>query len=137
MVEKEIGCKVRSLVPGVIQRSAGHITSLTDVVEAYNLGIVAVDAAVQGKSGVCSGIRRISTKPYSIEYILEDVTVVANTEKKVPRRWINKEGNDITQEMVDYIRPLIEGEVQVPYRNGLPDYIDIRHLDVKKQKYTD
>lgn len=137
VVEKEIGCKVRSLVPGVIQRSAGHITSLTDVVEAYNLGIVAVNAAVQGKSGVCSGIRRISTKPYSIEYILEDVTVVANTEKKVPRRWINKEGNDITQEMVDYIRPLIEGEVQVPYRNGLPDYIDIRHLDVKKQKYTD
>lgn len=137
VVEKEIGCMVRSLVPSVIQRSAGHISSLTDVEEAFNLGGVAVNAAIKGKSGVFSSIRRISNKPYSIEYTVEDVSVVANTEKKVPRRWINREGNDVTNEMVEYIRPLIEGVVQTPYRNGLPDYIDIRHLDVKKQRYTD
>ena len=51
--------------------------------------------------------------------------------------WINPEGNDVTQDMVDYLRPLIEGVVQTPYRNGLPDYIDVRHLDVRKQKYSD
>ncbi len=137
VVENEIGCKVRSLEPSVIQRSAGHISSLTDVEEAFNLGEVAVKAAINGKSGVFSTIRRISDKPYSIEYSTEDVAVVANVEKRVPRSWINQEGNDVTQEMIDYIRPLIEGVVQTPYRNGLPDYIDIRHLDVKKQRYTD
>lgn len=137
VVEREIGCKVRSLEPSVIQRSAGHIASLTDVEEAFNLGGVAVNAAIEGKSGVFSSIRRISNKPYSIEYTIEDVAVVANTEKKVPRRWINQEGNDVTDEMISYIRPLIEGVVQTPYRNGLPDYIDIRHLDVKKQRYSD
>ncbi len=137
VVEQEIGCKVRSLEPSVIQRSAGHISSLTDVEEAFNLGEFAVDAAVKGKSGVFSTIRRISDKPYSIEYTVEDVAVVANTEKKVPRSWINREGNDVTQQMIDYIRPLIEGVVQTPYRNGLPDYIDIRHLDVKKQRLHD
>ena len=137
VIEKEIGCKVRALEPSVIQRSAGHISSLTDVEEAFNLGGVAVKAAVDGKSGVFSTIRRISDKPYSIEYTLENVNVVANTEKKVPRSWINQEGNDVTQEMIDYLRPLIEGVVQTPYRNGLPDYIDIRHLDVKKQRYKD
>lgn len=136
VIEKEIGCKVRSLEPSVIQRSAGHISSLTDVEEAYNLGEVAVNAAINGKSGVFSTIRRISDRPYSIEYTTEDVAVVANTEKRVPRSWINKEGNDVTKEMIDYISPLIEGVVQTPYRNGLPDYIDIRHLDVKKQKYS-
>lgn len=136
VVEKEIGCKVRSLEPSVIQRSAGHISSLTDVEEAFNLGEVAVEAALEGKSGVFSTIRRISNRPYSIEYATEDVAVVANTEKKVPRSWINQEGNDVTNEMLDYVRPLIEGVVQTPYRNGLPDYIDIRHLDVKKQKYN-
>lgn len=137
VIEKEIGCKVRALEPSVIQRSAGHISSLTDVEEAFNLGGVAVKAAVNGKSGVFSTIRRISDKPYSIEYTVENVNVVANTEKKVPRSWINQEGNDVTQEMINYLRPLIEGVVQTPYRNGLPDYIDIRHLDVKKQKYKD
>lgn len=135
VVEKEIGCKVRSLEPSVIQRSAGHIASLTDVEEAFNLGIVATEAVVNGKSGVFSTLRRVSTRPYSVEYTTEDVAVVANTEKKVPRSWINKEGNDVTQEIIDYINPLIEGVVQTPYRNGLPDYIDIRHLDIKKQKY--
>lgn len=137
VIEKEIGCKVRALEPSVIQRSAGHISSLTDVEEAFNLGTVAVRAAVAGKSGVFSTLRRISDKPYSVEYSTENVAVVANTEKLVPRSWINPEGNDVTQEMVDYLSPLIEGVVQTPYRNGLPDYIDIRHLDVRKQKYSD
>lgn len=137
VIEKEIGCKVRALEPSVIQRSAGHISSLTDVEEAFNLGTVAVRAAVAGKSGVFSTLRRISDKPYSVEYSTENVAVVANTEKLVPRSWINPEGNDVTQDMVDYLRPLIEGVVQTPYRNGLPDYIDIRHLDVRKQKYSD
>ncbi len=137
VIEKEIGCKVRALEPSVIQRSAGHISSLTDVEEAFNLGTVAVRAAIAGKSGVFSTLRRISDKPYSVEYSTENVAVVANTEKLVPRSWINPEGNDVTQEMVDYLSPLIEGVVQTPYRNGLPDYIDIRHLDVRKQKYSD
>lgn len=137
VVEKEIGCKVRALEPSVIQRSAGHISSLTDVEEAFNLGTVAVSAAVSGKTGVFSTLRRISDKPYSVEYYTENVAVVANMEKKVPRNWINDKGNDVTQEMVDYLKPLIEGVVQTPYRNGLPDYIDIRHLDLKKQKYKD
>lgn len=137
VIEQEIGCKVRALEPSVIQRSAGHISSLTDVEEAFNLGQVAVRAAVEGKSGVFSTIRRISDKPYSVEYAVEEVSVVANAEKKVPRSWINKEGNDVTQEMISYLRPLIEGIAQTPYRNGLPDYIDIRHLDIKKQRYKD
>ncbi|MBR2134118.1 MAG: 6-phosphofructokinase [Eubacterium sp.] len=137
VIEKEIGCKVRALEPSVIQRSAGHISSLTDVEEAFNLGEVAVEAAVNGKSGVFSTLRRISDRPYSVEYGVGDVALVANIEKKVPRSWINQEGNDVTQEMIDYLKPLIEGVVQTPYRNGLPDYVDIRHLDEKKQRYSD
>lgn len=137
IIEKEIGCKVRALEPSVIQRSAGHISSLTDVEEAFNLGEVAVRAAIDGRSGVFSTLRRISNRPYSIKYSIEDVGVAANTEKKVPRSWINKEGNGVTRQMIDYLRPLIEGVVQTPYRNGLPDYIDIRYLDSKKQKYKE
>ena len=55
----------------------------------------------------------------------------------VPRSWINEQGNDVTQKMIDYLSPLVKGVPQVPYRNGLPDYIGLSHLDIKKQKYTD
>ncbi len=136
VVEENIGCKVRALEPSVLQRSAGHISSLTDVEEAFNLGVFAVKAALSGKTGVFSTLRRTSNLPYTVEYTTEDVTVVANAEKTVPRSWINEAGNDVTDEMIEYLNPLIEGVVQTPYRNGLPDYIDVSHLDIKKQRYT-
>ena len=137
VVEEKIGCKVRSLEPSVLQRSAGHTSSLTDVMEAYNLGMVAVRAATEGESGVFSTLRRTSNKPYTVEYYTEKVSVIANAEKTVPREWINDAGNDVTQELIDYIKPLLHGIPQVPYRNGLPDYIDVSHLDVRTQSYND
>ena len=136
IVEAEIGCKVRALEPSVLQRSAGHIASLCDVNEAFNLGTVAVTAAENGETGVFATIRRVSNKPYCVEYGTEKIEVVANAEKVVPREWINDEGNDVTDDMVRYLKPLIRGVAQTPYRAGLPDYIDIRHLDVTQQKYS-
>ena len=135
VVEEEIGCKVRALEPSVLQRSAGHIISQTDVNEAFNLGTVAARAAEEGKTGVFATLKRTSDKPYSVQYGIEDVGIIANQENKVPREFINKEGNDVTPEMIKYLRPLIRGVAQTPFRNGLPDYIDIRHLDAKAQKY--
>ncbi|MBQ9531698.1 MAG: 6-phosphofructokinase [Eubacterium sp.] len=135
VVEEEIGCKVRALEPSVLQRSAGHIISQTDVNEAFNLGTVAARAAEEGKTGVFATLKRTSNKPYTVQYGVEDVKVIANQENKVPRDFISKEGNDVTQKMITYLRPLIRGVAQTPFRNGLPDYIDIRHLDVREQKY--
>lgn len=135
VIEDEIGCKVRALEPSVLQRSAGHIASLCDVNEAFNLGTVAVKAAEDGKTGVFATLRRLSDKPYCVEYGTEKIEVVANQEKLVPREWINAAGNDVTDEMVRYLKPLIRGVATTPYRAGLPDYIDIRHLDTTKQKY--
>ncbi len=137
VVEEQIGCKVRSLELSVLQRSAGHTASLTDITEAENLGIVAVKAAVAGKSGEFSTLRRISNNPYSVEYYTERVGVVANAEKTIPRNWLNAEGNDVTPEMVEYLKPLVRGVPQIPYRNGLPDYVNVSYLDKKKQRYND
>ena len=39
---------------------------------------------------------------------------IANAEKKIPTAWINEAGNDVTEEMVRYLRPLIHGSVAVP-----------------------
>lgn len=137
VVEEQIGCKVRSLELSVLQRSAGHTASLTDITEAQNLGMVAVKAALSGKSGEFATLRRISNNPYSVEYYTERVGVVANAEKTIPREWINADGNDVTEEMVEYLKPLVRGVPQIPYRNGLPDYVNVSYLDRKKQKYND
>jgi 6-phosphofructokinase 1 len=137
VVEEQIGCKVRALEPGVLQRSAGHSSSLTDIIEACNLGIVAVNSAVDGATGVFSTLKRTSDNPYTVEYFTENVAIVANAEKKVPRNWINESGNDVTEEMLTYLKPLVRGVPQVPYRDGLPDYISVAHLDKKQQHYKD
>ncbi len=129
LVEENFGCKVRCLELGVLQRSAGHYASVTDIREAYNLGVYAVAAAIKGESGKFSTLKRINSKPYIVEYGTENVSVVANQEKKVPRSWINKDGNDVTEEMLDYLRPLVKGSPQIPEKNGLPNYIQISHLD--------
>ena len=54
---------------------------------------------------------------------------IANLEQKIPTEWINKDGNNITQELYDYLFPLIQGEVNVNYQNGIPAYYSCNHLN--------
>ena len=67
-----------------------------------------------------SAVRRISDDLYQVEIVLSDLSKIANYEKKVPMEWINEEGNDIKDELLTYLKPLIQGEVQIPYENGIP-----------------
>jgi 6-phosphofructokinase 1 len=64
-----------------------------------------------------------------VEYSHARISEIANEAKSVPREWINEAGNDITSELIDYLKPLIEGEVTISYENGLPKYLDISHLN--------
>jgi 6-phosphofructokinase 1 len=57
-----------------------------------------------------------------VEYSTEPIEGIANGVRNVPRDWINLEGNDVTEEMISYLRPLITGEVPLRYENGLPVY---------------
>jgi 6-phosphofructokinase 1 len=62
---------------------------------------------------------------------------VANVEKKLPRDYITEDGFGITQKCRDYLQPLIEGEDYPPYKNGLPEYVKIKGVAVKKKLNTD
>ena len=81
----------------------------------------AVQAALNGESGKMASIIRTSDKPYCVAYGLVDIDVAANAEKKVPADWINKSGNDVTQKMIDYLTPLIQGESRIIWKNGIPE----------------
>ena len=129
LVEEKLGINARCNTLGTAQRSAMHCGSKTDADEAYMVGAEAVRYALNDKSGIMVTLERVSSEPYKCicgETALENV---ANLEKKVPLEWINKEGNYVTEDFIKYARPLIEGEISVPMKNGLPDYV---RLDLQK-----
>ena len=119
--KEHIGCKVRSIELNVMQRCSSHIASLTDLNEAERIGREAVKAALTyGESGVMMAFRRISNNPYRVEIVTADISKIANQEKKFPREWINPEGNNVTVDALNYFLPLIQGEPQLEFRNGIP-----------------
>ena len=128
LVRDEIGVKVRSIELNVLQRCAGHIASRTDITESFSLGQAAVKYAAEGKTGIMAAIERISNDPYQWVIKSADVADIANEAKSVPVEWINETGNDVTDEMIDYLRPLIIGEVSLQYKDGLPVYLPVDHL---------
>lgn len=122
-VRSQIGCKVRSIEVNLLQRCAAHILSATDIEESKKLGEHATELVLEGMSGKMSSLQRVPGKEYKVEYTVTDIREVANREKKVPREWMNAEQNGVTQEMVDYLLPLVQGEKFCEYENGLPKYI--------------
>ena len=128
MIKEDLGVKVRSVEINVLQRCAAHQASQTDLDEAFNSGEKAVRLAESGVTGAMVVMKRTDNAPYTIAYDYAEIAGIANEAKSVPVEWINERGNDITQELVDYIRPLIMGEVSLNYENGIPVYMDVPHL---------
>ena len=124
----EIGCKTRSIEFSTLQRSASHMASRVDVDEAFMVGGAAVKAADEGDSGKMVVIDRVADDPYMSAAGIYDVHRIANNEKLVPRTWINREGNYVTDEFINYVEPLILGDYQPFMVNGLP-----QHLVLKKK----
>lgn len=122
-VRSQIGCKVRSIELNLMQRCAAHVASQTDIQESRMLGMTACQLALEGKSGLMAAVERISDEPYQVRFTGIPVSSVANQEKKVPEDYINPAGNDVTEKMMAYLRPLIQGEPPMIYKNGIPAHL--------------
>ena len=128
-VKNELGCKVRGIELSLLQRCAAHCASKTDVDESYMSGKAAVENAVAVKTDYMPGFKCTRDENgYKCEIELLPLSEVANTEKKVPREWINEEGNGVTQEFVDYALPLINGENVGPKVSGLPRFANLKKI---------
>lgn len=128
LVKKNLGVKVRSIEVNVLQRCSSHLASKTDLDESFAQGEQAVSFATEGITGSMVCVCRDSDKPYAIHYEYAPITQIANEAKSVPVDWISEKGNDVKQELLDYMRPLIQGEVQLEYQNGVPSYLEVTHL---------
>ncbi|MBO5286759.1 MAG: 6-phosphofructokinase [Clostridia bacterium] len=125
MIRAKIGCKVRSVELNLPQRCAGHILSRTDITESVKIGKESVRMAIDGKNGIMSTFVREDGE-YGIEISFVPVSEVANKVKSVPMEYINEKGNNVTEECIRYIAPLVCGEVQKRYENGLPVHFKLR-----------
>ncbi|MGB5347296.1 MAG: 6-phosphofructokinase [Woeseia sp.] len=133
MVREELGYKYHYAVADYLQRSARHIASAVDVEQAYAVGRAAVKFALAGKTAVMPVIKRVADKPYRWRIEEAPLSKVANKEKMLPRRYITKDGFGITEAARRYLLPLIKGEDYPPYINGLPKYVSLKGLPVKKR----
>jgi 6-phosphofructokinase 1 len=124
-------------VADYLQRAARHIASRTDVEQAYACGKAAVELAVKGVNAVMPTIVRKSSRPY--KWVIGHVPLaeVANKEKKIPRDFISADGFGITAACRRYLEPLVAGEAYPPYRDGLPDYVRIKGVAVRRKLKTE
>ena len=97
--------------------------------------ILYLEYATKGKTGYMTTIVRTSNAPYEYKIETAKLDGIANQVKQVPIEWIKESGNDVTSDMIDYVRPLVCGEVKLEYRDGVPVYADISHLTGTARKY--
>ena len=133
LVKDKLGYKYHWAVADYLQRAARHIASKTDVEQAYAVGKAAVELALKGRNAVMPVIVRKSNKPYKWTIECADLKDIANKEKMMPRDFITADGFHITEKCRRYLSPLIVGEDYPPYKNGLPSYIKLKNVAVKKK----
>ena len=132
VVKEKTGAKVRGIELSLLQRCGAHLASETDIEESVMSGKAAVENAVAGITDKMVGFQctRDNGK-YVCKTELLNLTDVANTEKKVPLEWINKEHNGVEQPFIDYVLPLIQGEPKLPKEDSLPRFAKLKKVLIK------
>ena len=122
LVKDRLGIKVRSVELNVSQRCSSSCLSAADLDEAVSSGRFAVKAALSGETGRMITFIREEGSGYNLSFGTADVNLICNQEKPVPASWITEDGADVTEEFIAYALPLIQGNVEVPFKDGLPDF---------------
>ncbi|MGH7144128.1 MAG: 6-phosphofructokinase [Planctomycetota bacterium] len=132
VIEAKVGIKARICRPGTLQRNGMHFASATDVKEAVMTGRLAVEWALKGDTGYMVAMQRAKGKAYKVDFVKAKLTDVANGERKLPREFMNPQGNHITAAFRAYCAPLMQGEAKVDIaKDGLPDYVRMKRMLVK------
>ena len=132
IIKAGMGVKVRPIELSLLQRCAAHCASGTDIAESFLSGKTAVEAAVNGATDKMVGFSCTRDETgYQCQPRLFELSLVANTEKKVPLEWINEEGNGVTRDFIDYCLPLIQGETDMVKENGLPRFCRLKKVFAK------
>ena len=123
IVAEKTGLKTRAIEFSTLQRAASHLASLTDINEAEKCGMMAVEAASRGETGVMAVIDDHS------DVSTYDIHKIANVEKKVPLEWYDSKNKQMNNSYIEYALPLIKGELEPVFVNGLPKHLVRKNND--------
>lgn len=108
LITKKLGIKSRSEKPGILGRSSIAWQSGIDRREAFECGRVSMQAALDGKTGVMSIIKRVSDSPYVSDIVIKDIVDEILCERCMPGNMIDGGKFNVTDDFFAYIRPLME-----------------------------
>jgi 6-phosphofructokinase 1 len=123
---------------GTDQRATAVYASTVDLDEAYRAGQKAVLLAVGGQGGFMSTILREPGMIYQVRYGQAPLELVANSERFFPKEWITPCKSDVTEDFVNYCRPLVgEDWPSVPMINGRQRFthLEMKFADTKLPAY--
>ena len=67
-------------------------------------------------------------EPYQCGFSRYDVHEIANGVKNVPLEWINETHDGLTQDYINYAKPLIQGELIPFWCDGTPRHLVMKEL---------
>jgi 6-phosphofructokinase len=129
----------RGQVPGTDQRNAIVYASNVDLEEAYKVGEKAALITSEGESGYMATILRKESSNYEVYYDKVPLEKVANSERSFPANWISESRIDVTDDFIDYARPLIGTDwANIPIENGIMRFARFKPIFAEKKlnEYT-
>ena len=130
IVENRLNVGTRAVEFSIIQRAFPQYVSLVDRKEAIETGKRAVLAALKGRTGKMVIFERVSQNPYKIKYKLAPLSKVANAVSHVKPEMII-DNTRMSDSFRDYLRPLVQGEVKLIYKDGIAPVTQLKRIKVK------
>lgn len=122
LVRDRLKIKSRAVELNIVQRS-NTLISEVDSREAYNLGYKAVEIGTD-RTNLVPVLRRKEGETYEVYYTEVAPDEIANREMKIPQEWL-VDKKTLQEKILSYALPLIEGEVDQTYENGMPVFVKI------------
>ena len=121
-IHNELEIKTRCVELNIVQRTS-FLISKTDSDEAYQLGYLAIKYGRE-KTNIVPILKRENSNDYKVKYLTTKPSNIANKEKRIPQQWLDSR-EILKEKIIDYTLPLIKGEVEQEFNDGIFDYIKL------------
>lgn len=110
LVSSKLNIKTRYIELSLLQRASNIVPNPLESKIAINMSKFALKKALNGYTNKVVAIKRVSDVPFKYKFILVDSKTVANNVRFLDDKYINEKGNNITDEFLKYICPLVNDD---------------------------
>lgn len=126
IIDEGICERVKVQDMGTMARCNAASISRTDVEESFKLGMSAhMRSMDKNFTGKMVALKRSEEGSYNPEFFTVEAKKVANQVKNIPAEWLQEDFNGVTEQFVNYVRPLIQGEPDLIMDNGIVAQIEL------------